>query len=65
MVGSDRNDALTRPLDQVREEVRGRLADQEYKKSLAAFLDRAWKESTIWVNPKYADRLPSEVPAAS
>lgn len=52
-----RTDAASRPLEQVREQVRDQIADRRYAKDLQAFLDKSWNEATIWVNPKYAERL--------
>jgi peptidyl-prolyl cis-trans isomerase SurA len=52
-----RAEAVTRPLDEVREKVREQIADRRYAQDLQAFLDKSWDEATIWINPKYAARL--------
>jgi len=52
-----RTEERVRPLDEVREPTRDKIADKQYAKDLQAFLDKSWNEATIWVNPKYADRL--------
>jgi peptidyl-prolyl cis-trans isomerase SurA len=52
-----RTDAASKPLETVREQVRDQIADRRYSKDLQAFLDKTWNEATIWINPKYADRL--------
>ena len=52
-----RIDEGVRPLEEVREKIRDKIAEQRYAKDLQAFLDKTWNEATIWVNPKYADRL--------
>jgi peptidyl-prolyl cis-trans isomerase SurA len=52
-----RTEESVRPLEEVREKVREQIADRRYAKDLQAFLDKSWNEATIWINPKYADRL--------
>jgi peptidyl-prolyl cis-trans isomerase SurA len=52
-----RTEESVRPLEEVREKVREQIADRRYAKDLQAFLDKSWNEATIWINPKYAERL--------
>jgi len=52
-----RTEEQIRPLEEVREPTREKIADRRYEADLQAFLDKSWNEATIWINPKYADRL--------
>lgn len=52
-----RTEERLKPLDEVREATRDKIADGRYANDLQAFLDKSWNEATIWINPKYADRL--------
>jgi len=52
-----RTEERLKPLDEVREPTREKIADGRYANDLQAFLDKSWNEATIWINPKYADRL--------
>ena len=52
-----RTEESVRPLEEVREKVREQIADRRYAKDLQTFLDKSWNEATIWINPKYAERL--------
>jgi len=52
-----RTEERLKPLDEVREPTRDKIADGRYANDLQAFLDKSWNEATIWINPKYADRL--------
>lgn len=52
-----RTDTRVKPLDEVRESLRAGIAEQKYQADLSGYLERAWRESSVWVNPKYAARL--------
>jgi parvulin-like peptidyl-prolyl isomerase len=52
-----RTEERLKPLEEVREATRDKIADQRYANDLQTFLDKSWNEATIWINPKYADRL--------
>ncbi|HEX5042534.1 MAG TPA: peptidyl-prolyl cis-trans isomerase [Candidatus Polarisedimenticolaceae bacterium] len=52
-----RTEERLKPLEEVREATREKIADHRYGNDLQAFLDKSWNEATIWINPKYADRL--------
>jgi hypothetical protein len=44
--------------DDVEKKIRDQRFDAEYKK----YMVKAWSEATIWISPKYQDRLsPIEV----
>jgi peptidyl-prolyl cis-trans isomerase SurA len=52
-----RTEDRLQPLEEVKEPTREKIADRRYAKDLQTFLDKSWNEATIWINPKYADRL--------
>ena len=52
-----RTEEQLKPLEEVREATRDKIADHRYANDLQTFLDKSWNEATIWINPKYADRL--------
>ena len=60
-----RTEERRKTLDEVRESVREQLAQRRYETDVRAFLDRAWKEAAVWVNPKYAGRMQELPPPAT
>lgn len=54
-----RTETRLKSLDEVREDVRKTLENQEYDVLLKEFLRKAWNESTVEVMPKYQDKLAS------
>ena len=52
-----RTEERLQPLEEVKEATREKIADRRYAADLQTFLDKSWNEATIWINPKYAERL--------
>lgn len=51
-----------KPLEEVREQLRGWLEDRKYYSELKEFMEQARAESDWCVKEKFADRLPPDVP---
>jgi peptidyl-prolyl cis-trans isomerase SurA len=52
-----RTDAGLRPFADVRSDVETKVRAERYPVEYAAFMKKAWSEATIWIAPKYQDRL--------
>jgi parvulin-like peptidyl-prolyl isomerase len=57
-----RTEAYVKPFDTVRNDIQTRLENEEIQKQTRVYLKKVWAETTIWVAPKYADRLSPEDP---
>lgn len=59
----ERTETTIMPLDEVQEELHGRLEDKKFREALDAFLKRARDEADWKVNEKYQHRLPGGDPS--
>ena len=53
-----RTEERTRPLEEVRAELKQQIYREKFEQTYNDFLKRARKEADIWVSPKYQSRIP-------
>ena len=59
-VESRTEDGMT-PFEEIKGELRTRLEDEKYSKALEEFLNKARREASIWISPKYAAKYSVEI----
>jgi peptidyl-prolyl cis-trans isomerase SurA len=52
-----RTEATVKPFDDVKDDVEKKIRDQRFEAEYKKYMAKAWSEATIWVSPKYQDRL--------
>lgn len=52
-----RTDEAVKPFDDVKAEVELKIRNDRFAVEYKAYVKKAWTEATIWVSPKYQDRL--------
>jgi parvulin-like peptidyl-prolyl isomerase len=59
-----RNEDREKPLEDVKEPIRGMLEADRFRIAVADYLHKIWNESEIWIAPKYKNRLSPEPPGS-
>jgi parvulin-like peptidyl-prolyl isomerase len=49
-----------KPFDAVKGEVEGKIRTERFAAEYRAYMKKAWTTATIWISPKYQDRLSSD-----
>lgn len=49
-----------KPFDSAKDEIETKLRAERYPAEYRTYLKKAWAEATIWISPKYQDRLSSD-----
>lgn len=58
-----RTEATSKPFDAAKAEIEKKIQEERFSIEYQKYMIKAWSEATIWVSPKYQDRLsPMEVP---
>jgi len=52
-----RSDAGLKPFDDVKAEIESKLLNERIEAESKVYLKKLWAEATIWISPKYEDRL--------
>ena len=52
-----RSDAALKPFDDVKAEIETKIQGERFAVEYKTYMIKAWSEATIWVSPKYQDRL--------
>ena len=52
-----RTDATLKPFDEVKPEVESKIQNERFAVESRKYMAKAWSEATIWISPKYQDRL--------
>ena len=52
-----RTDDGLRPYDDVKAEIEGKIRNERLETEYQTYMKKAWAEATIWISPKYEDRL--------
>jgi peptidyl-prolyl cis-trans isomerase SurA len=59
-----RTDAASKPFDMVKGEIEKKIQEERFSVEYQQYMIKAWSEATIWISPKYQDRLsPIEPPS--
>ena len=59
-----RTDATVKPFDDVKADIEKQIQNQRFEVEYRKYMIKAWSEATIWISPKYQDRL-SPIDAAN
>jgi peptidyl-prolyl cis-trans isomerase SurA len=54
-----RTDEALKPFDDVKVEIESKLQSDRFSTEYKKYMKKAWAEATIWISPKYQDRLSS------
>ncbi len=52
-----RTEDVIKPYDDVKGDIEGKIQNDRFAPEYQTFIKKAWAEGTIWVSPKYQDRL--------
>jgi peptidyl-prolyl cis-trans isomerase SurA len=52
-----RTDATVKPFDDVKMEIESKIQNDRFAAEYKKYMVKAWSEATIWISPKYQDRL--------
>lgn len=52
-----RTDAGSKPFDDVKAEIEKKIQNERFDVEYKKYMLKAWSEATIWISPKYQDRL--------
>jgi len=52
-----RTDAASKPFDTVKGDIEKKLQEERFSVEYQQYMIKAWSEATIWISPKYQDRL--------
>jgi peptidyl-prolyl cis-trans isomerase SurA len=52
-----RTDATLKPFDDVKAEIETKVQNERFAAEYKKYMVKAWSEATIWISPKYQDRL--------
>jgi parvulin-like peptidyl-prolyl isomerase len=58
-----RTDEALKPFPEVRNDVEAKIQADRFAPAYADYMKKAWADATIWVSPKYRDRLSDSEPA--
>jgi peptidyl-prolyl cis-trans isomerase SurA len=52
-----RTDAEVKPFDDVKADIESKIENERFAVEYKKYMIKAWSEATIWISPKYQDRL--------
>jgi peptidyl-prolyl cis-trans isomerase SurA len=52
-----RTEATFKPFDEVKTEIETKIQNERFAAEYKKYMIKAWSEATIWISPKYQDRL--------
>jgi peptidyl-prolyl cis-trans isomerase SurA len=58
-----RKDEAMKPFEDVKDEIETKIQNERFTAEYKIYIKKAWAEATIWVSPKYQDRLSTVDPA--
>jgi len=57
-----RTEESVKPFDTVKAEIEAKIQSERFTVEYKTYLQKAWNEATIWISPKYQDRLSAAGP---
>jgi len=54
-----RNEEALKPFEDVKVEIESKIQNDRFSPEYKSYMKKAWTEATIWISPKYRDRLSS------